>query len=111
MESSTRGPVRWPPLAGAALLLAVVALGICEAQGWPFLALPMQRWMSEALARPVSFSEAVATEPVATTATMPVTLHLLGRIEIIAPYLRIGAPAWSREPHMLVARDARLRLG
>lgn len=82
----------------------VIAAGICEAIGWPFLAAPMQRWLGATLDRPVAFSEDPSVPPT-------VRLHLLGGIDITAAYLRIGAPGWSRASHTLLARDARLRLG
>jgi uncharacterized protein involved in outer membrane biogenesis len=98
--------VRWRLVAGGLGVAFVAGLGICEAMGWPFLAAPMQRWIGDTLKRPVSFRDAAATAP-----DTPVRLHLLGGIEITAAYIRIGAPAWSSAPYMLLARDARLRLG
>jgi uncharacterized protein involved in outer membrane biogenesis len=97
---------RWPLIAGGLLLLLVIGVGVCEALGWPFLASPMERWVGNALKRPVSFADTATTN-----AAAPVRIHLLGRIEVTAGYIRIGAPAWSQEPYMLLARDAVLRLG
>jgi AsmA family protein len=92
--------------AGFAITLAafVVGVGVCEALGWPFLAAPMQRWLGTALARRVSLSEDPAATP-------KVVIHLLGGIELSAPYIQIGAPAWSQAPAMLLAHGARLTLG
>ena len=104
MIGRTPRTARWPLVAGGFLLLLVVGFGVCEALGWPFLASPMERWVGNALKRPVSFSDA-------NTASAPVRIHLLGRIEVTAGYIRIGSPAWSKEPYMLLARDARLQLG
>ena len=81
-----------------------VVVGTCEVLGWPFLAAPMQRWLGTALERRVSLSEDPAAKP-------KVVIHLLGGVELDATYIRIGAPAWSRAPAMLLARDARLTLG
>ena len=89
---------------GVLLLTVGIAVGVCEALGWPFLAAPMQRWLGAALERTVSFSEDAGARP-------KVGIHLLGGIELKAPYLRIGAPPWSSAPYMLLARDSHLTLG
>ena len=89
---------------GIALLAGVVAFGVGEALGWPFLAAPMQRALAAALHRTVSLAEDPTTEPKA-------RIHLLGGIDLTVAYLRIGAPDWSTAPHLLVARDAQLTLG
>ena len=90
----------------------VIAFGICEAMGWPFLAAPMQRWLSSTLERRVSFASDRPSDPAGGPASDPrVQIHLLGGIDIAAAHIEIGAPAWSRAPHMLLARDARLSLG
>ncbi len=85
-------------------MAAVVAFGIGEALGWPFLAAPMQRWLGAALNRSVNLSE----DP---TAAPSARIQLLGGIDVTAAYLSIGAPAWSSAPRMLLARDAQLTLG
>jgi uncharacterized protein involved in outer membrane biogenesis len=89
--------------AGFAVAL-VVGFGVCEALGWPFLAAPVQRWVGKTLQRRVSLS----VDP---TVTPKVVIHLLGGIELTAPYIKIGAPAWSSSPHTLLAHEARLTLG
>ena len=107
MSQGTVKPFRWRWLGagfGSLVLVSVIAFGICEALGWPFLAAPMQRWLGTALARTVSLSEDPTAEP-------KVSIHLLGGIELKAPYIRIGAPAWSRAPFMMLARDSSLTLG
>jgi len=94
---------RWPAVLGAtaAVLLVVAASG--EALGWPFLAEPLQRWLSNALQRQVS---------VAVDGQMPasVTVRLFGRLRLEAPQIEIAAPAWSHAPYMLRARDAVMSL-
>lgn len=103
MKQATATPVRWRWIAGGTVAAIVVAFGICEALGWPFLASPMQRWLGETLQRRVSLS-ADATSP-------NVKIRLLGGIELNAAWIEIGAPDWSHAPHMLLARDARMELG
>jgi uncharacterized protein involved in outer membrane biogenesis len=95
---------RWPWVAGGLAAAFALALIACEAMGWPFLASPMQRWLGNTLERRVSFSEDAATHP-------QVVIHLLGGISVSAGYIEIGAPPWSKEPHMLLARDASMTLG
>ena len=111
MSQGTAGRFRWRRLGvgfgagfGVLLLVIVIAFGICETLGWPFLAGPMQRWLGTALERTVSFSDDPKAEP-------KVSIHLLGGIELQAAYLRIGAPPWSTAPFMLLARDSQLTLG
>ncbi len=84
----------------AALLLAFVA---AEAAGWPFMAGPMERALSKALDRRVSFSTTPEAAPL-------VRIHLLGGLRINAPQIEIGAPVWSSAPHLLMAREAQLHL-
>jgi uncharacterized protein involved in outer membrane biogenesis len=104
MNEATVRPARWGRIAGAAVLLLVVAIGVCEALGWPFLAGPMQQWLGSALQRRVSLSADPAIAP-------RVKIHLLGSVDLNAAFIEIGAPAWSAEPYMLRAHDARMKLG
>ncbi|WP_144290206.1 AsmA family protein [Ideonella sp. A 288] len=104
MSPGIARPVRWTVLAAAFAAVVIVAFGLCEALGWPFLAASMQRWVGDTLQRRVSLSADPAMPPKA-------MIRLLGGIEVTAPYLEVGAPAWSAAPHTLVARDARLSLG
>ena len=91
-------------VAASVVAIAVIGLGVCEVMGWPFLAAPMQRWLGDALERRVSLSADPAARPEA-------VIRLLGRVEIRAAHLEIGAPRWSSAPHMLLARDARITFG
>lgn len=84
----------------AAFVLAFVA---AEAAGWPFMAGPIERALSKALDRRVSFSTTPEAAPL-------VRIHLLGGLRINAPQIEIGAPAWSSAPHLLMAREAQLHL-
>ncbi|HEY4067293.1 MAG TPA: AsmA family protein, partial [Burkholderiaceae bacterium] len=99
-RSFWRGPLG---VVTACVVALVVAVAVCETMGWPFLAGLVQREMGKALDRPVAFSEDPAASP-------RITIHLLGHLRVAAPYLRIGAPPWSSDPHMLIARDARLTM-
>ena len=94
----------WRLVVAVFVLALVVAVGVCEALGWPFLAGPMQGWIGTTLQRRVALSEDPASAPKA-------TIQLLGGISIAAAYIEIGAPAWSTAPHMLLASDARITLG
>lgn len=95
---------RWPAwlatVAGVVLLLAVAAF---EFVGWPFLGEPIQQWLSNSLSRRVSF--AVDGNTLAS-----VRVRVLGRLRIEAPQMDIAAPAWSRTPSMLHARDVVMTL-
>lgn len=95
---------RWPALlatvTGLTLLLAVAAF---EFVGWPFLAEPVQQWLSNSLNRRVSF--AVDGNTLAS-----VRVRVLGRLRIEAPQADIAAPGWSRTPSMLHARDVVMTL-
>ena len=95
---------RWPWAIGGAAAAVVVAFGVCEALGWPFMAAPVQRWLAQTLDRKVQLSADPAIQP-------RVQIRLLGSLRIHAAYIEIGAPAWSKAPHMLQARDAYMKLG
>jgi len=95
-----------PSLRAAVLVTTlglVAGVAACEALGWPFLAGPMQRVLGTLLHRSVALG-ADANRP-------EVRTHLIGRIAIATPSIRIGAPPWSKAPHTLLARDARLSTG
>ena len=96
--------LRWPLIGGAVAIAVVVALGICEALGWPFLAAPLQRELSKALDRSVSFSADAGQ-------SQRLVIRLLGGIRVQAAHIEIGAPPWSSAPFMLRGRDAQLTLG
>ena len=104
MSPGTLFRFRWRLAALGSFAIVVIGFGVGEATGWPFLAGPMQRWIGTALERRVSFSADPASRPL-------VKIHLLGGIDIQAGYLEVGAPAWSAAPHMLLAREAQLKLG
>jgi hypothetical protein len=98
-----RSGTRWPLLTIGILAALLVIVLICEAAGWPFLVGPVQRTLAKTLDREVVFG---------TSADDPgVRIGLLGSVRVQASSIRIGAPAWSKEAHMVQAEDAQLRLG
>ncbi len=99
-----RAGVRWPGATLAAVAAVVLAIGICEGLGWPFLVAPVQKWLAGTLDRKVEFGDEAGGDS-------GVRLRLLGGIRVTAERIEIGSPAWSQQPHMLLARGARLHLG
>ena len=84
-------------VAGALVVLAAgVALG--EWRGWPFLAKPLQNFLSEKLDRRVQIS------------TAGFEARFVGGLRLYASGLEIAAPAWSQSPHMVTAKDVRLKM-
>ena len=77
---------------------------MCEAIGWPFLVEPVQQRLAKILDRRVVFG----SDP---SKSSGVHIGLLGSVRVRADSIEIGAPEWSKAPHMLVARDAVLKLG
>ncbi len=102
--SAWRTGTRWPLILISLLLALIVAIGICEALGWPFLIKPLQDQASKALGRKVVLGRSADDH----TGT---TLRLLGSVRLRAPALEIGSPDWSEAPHMVSAQDAFLKLG
>lgn len=99
-----RAGTRWPLVLLSVIAIVVIVVGACEAAGWPFLVSPVQHWLAKTLDRRVVFDAD-------TGSTGRVRIGLIGSVRIAAPSIEIGAPAWSSAPHMLLARDARLKLG
>lgn len=98
---------RWPLWLGAVLTALVVAVGVGEGLGWPFLAGPLERWLSSTLDRPVRIASAVAPDGHGATAF---NVRFLGGVRVRAAEIEIAAPAWSKAPHMLLAQDVTLAL-
>ena len=74
------GRRRWPWLFGGAVCAAVVAFGVCEALGWPFMGAPVQRWLTQTLDRKVQLGADGAAGP-------QVRVRLLGSLRIHADYI------------------------
>lgn len=103
-----RAGVRWPLIMISLLAALVVAVGICEAMGWPFLVGPVQRQLARALDRRVVLGNDAGNGG---DVASGVRIGLIGSVRVKAATIEIGAPSWSTAPHMLLARDARLVLG
>jgi AsmA family protein len=69
---------------GIAATALFIALGLCEWQGWPFLAKPLQRMLSAHLERDVTLGS-------------DFRMHLLGPLRIHTNALHIGPPRWAGE--------------
>jgi len=97
-----RRALRW--ILGGLAAFVLVLLG-CELAGWPFLAGPVERALSNALHREVQLRAADDA-----TSSRGATVRFLGGLEVRVPVLRIGAPDWSRRPYFLRAEGARMHL-
>lgn len=88
-------------LISGSLLILLLALGICEWQGWPFLRQPLATQLSHKLQREVSIGP-------------DFRLHLLGRIDIKTDSFSVAAPSWQKPanggPGFFAARDIHLVL-
>ena len=91
---------------GALALLLVALLGVGEILGWPFLAGPLERALSGSLERRVS----LAAETSEVRSSDSFRVRFIGGIHLQTPELALAAPAWSKAPQMLLARDLDLRL-
>jgi len=100
---ASRAVPRWLKITGGVVAALVLVVLACEAAGWPFLVGPMQRWLSGALERQVTFTGSGEGHGV--------RIGLLGSVRIDAASIEIAAPTWSKAPHMLLAKDGELRLG
>jgi uncharacterized protein involved in outer membrane biogenesis len=106
----TRQGRRWlrASVVGVALIVALMAgLAVGEWFGWPFLKAPVERLLSDALERRVRFSHAVVGPGQPGDGF---SVHFLGTMEMQAQQLEIAAPAWSRDPHLLLAQDVVIEL-
>jgi len=80
-------------------LLAAFAIG--ETAGWPFLRVPLENTLASRLGRPVALAPDGGV----------FSLRVLGGVRLQASRLVIGAPEWSKAPHLLDGEDVSLELG
>jgi AsmA family protein len=118
----SRGAVRATIAAAVLVLSLVFGFGVNEWLGWPWVAKPLASMLSTRLHRTVEFAGDRASKPTSITAevtapagvsvVLPTTfqLHLWGGIELQAAQLKVGAPEWSNDAHLLEAQDLVLRL-
>jgi len=98
---------RWRPgrpLLGGLGLLALLCIGFAwgEWAGWPWLAQPLARVLSDRLGRTVQFG---------TDGTGRLQLHLLGGVRLQADRLQVAPPAWAASrPPTLDAQTVQLDL-
>jgi uncharacterized protein involved in outer membrane biogenesis len=93
--------LRWW-LVGTALALTV-AFGIAEWRGWPFLAQPAARWLSQRLERTVSLTDAQGANSF--------RLHLLGGIRLTVGQLQIDNPPAIALGPMVQAQALQVAMG
>ncbi len=97
-----RNPFRSHPILtslGSVLVVLVVAFGVCEWMGWPFLRGPLERFLDTRLERRVEVGPAFR-------------MHTLGELSVRSDRLAIGPPRWAAQPdeRFFEARDVTLRL-
>jgi uncharacterized protein involved in outer membrane biogenesis len=97
---------RWLIVSASVLLVLIALIALGEWLGWPFLAGPLERILSNKLDRRVTIS--AAAEPNALHEKFRV--RFIGGLSLYAPQFEISAPAWSTTPHLLLARNVELKL-
>jgi uncharacterized protein involved in outer membrane biogenesis len=97
----------WPGVALALLLGLGSLLAIGEWLGWPGLAAPLQRSLTQQLGRSVSLSPPTQA---AVAGEAGLRLHLLGGLRMESEFIEIGAPAWSAAPFFVRARNVVVEL-
>ncbi|MBC7682446.1 MAG: hypothetical protein H7172_08945, partial [Ferruginibacter sp.] len=93
----------WRVGLAALLLCTVAAVAVGEWLGWPFLAGPLQNFLSEKLDRRVRFADTGAPNS-------GFAIRFIGGIRLTTPLLDVAAPSWSTAPNMLRADDVALEL-
>jgi uncharacterized protein involved in outer membrane biogenesis len=88
---------------GLAAVMLVLAVGLCEWMGWPFVAKPAQHWLGNTLKR-----EVLLTHP--ENADADFKLRLIGGIRLEVAHVQLGAPAWSKAPYMVQGKNLALAL-
>lgn len=90
-------------MAWATLALLVLAVGIFELMGWPFLAKPAEQWLSETLERDIQLTKPDESDP-------RFKLRLIGGIRLNLSHFEVGSPAWSQSPFMVRAENVSVGL-
>ena len=106
-EAATRQNLRWRWRAASVLLVLIAVITLGESLGWPFLAAPLERVLSNKLDRRVSIS---AEADHNASHAKKFRVRFIGGLSLYAPQVEIAAPAWSTAPHLLLARDVALEL-
>ena len=104
-------PRRWPWVLAATLLALAGGVALGEWLGWPFLAAPVQRLLSERFERRVLLSDGVGVDNhLDVEADREFSLRFIGGLRLQVTHFEIAAPSWSRASHTLRARDVELDL-
>jgi AsmA family protein len=90
-------------MAWATLALLVLAVGIFELMGWPFLAKPAEQWLSKTLERDIQLTKPDESDP-------RFKLRLIGGIRLSLNHFEVDAPAWSQSPFMVRAENVSVGL-
>jgi len=88
-------------------LTLLVAMAVGEALGWPFLAQPLNRWLSNQLERSVNLASADAPASLGKNAF---SIRFIGGVRLKSSQIEVGAPGWSTAGPTLRARDVLLEL-
>lgn len=88
-------------------LALLVALTVGEALGWPLLAQPLNRWLSNQFERPVHLAPVDAA---ASSDKAAFSIRFIGGVRLQSAQIEVGAPVWSAAGHTLRARDVVLEL-
>ncbi|MEP7156336.1 MAG: hypothetical protein ABI905_11225, partial [Betaproteobacteria bacterium] len=92
-------------IAGVIVLFLVAAIALGEAMEWPFLAKPLQKFLTSALDRKVTLAPGSNATDQANFG-----VRFIGGIRLHSGYFNIAAPEWSKAPHFLTAENVALKL-
>lgn len=90
-------------VAWAALALLVLAVGVFELMGWPFLAKPAEQWLSKTLERNIQLTQQDENNP-------QFKLRLIGGVRLNLNHFEVASPVWSDSPFMIRAENVSLGL-